>query len=1046
MLQHLVHLSLRFRGIVLVLASAALVYGAYRADHAKLDVFPDFVQPQAVIQTEAPGFSPEQVESLVTQPIEGVVGGVTDVESVRSQSIQGLSIISVVFKEHANIFTTRQLLSEQLGAVAGELPGGVGPPKLTPLTSATMDLLKIGLVSDTKSLMELRDFVDWTLRPRLRAVPGVASVGAMGGDVRQLQIQIDPERMRAANLSIEELIAAARLATGTRGAGFIETANQRITVQSDGQSVDPEQLGSAVIRRDGGTVLRLRDVADVVVAPEMKFGDALIQGRPGVLVKLLSQYGANTMEVTRAVEDALDEMQPAFDAEGIKVYPRMHRPATFIEHAIHHVTVALYMGGLLVAGVLVLFLFNWRTAFISLTAIPLSILVAIVILDEFGISLNTITLGGLAIAIGEVVDDAIIDMENIYRRLRENNESKTPRPLIRVVLDASMEVRSAVVYATLVVVLVFVPVLTMSGLQGRMFAPLGIAYIAAILASLLVALTVTPALSLLLLPHATRRPTEPMVLRVLKRGYEAVIRTIIRWPGLTIIGALIPFALSVGMLRNFGEEFLPEFREGHFVLQVSTAPGTSLTSMMKLGELISEDLLTNVVIDGRPVIATVEMQAGREELGEDPWGPHRGELHVELAPNVPGDDQAAAQEQIRELLSKYPGIAYEVLTFLGDRISETISGETSSVVVGLYGDDLDALDSSASDVAHCLASIPGATDVQVASPPGAPELRIHLRSDRLTALGFTPVQVLDAIEAAYQGTRVAQVSQGSQVTNVVVLLPEEDRREPESVGALELRNPQGMYVPLGELADLSQRTGRYMVLHDGARRRQIVTCNVQGRELSKFVEEAKLAVAGIDLPPRVYAEFGGEAELQSEARNELLLHSGIAGIGILLLLATVFRSGWNLLLVLLNLPFALVGGVFAVALTGSSLSIGSIVGFVTLFGITMRNSVMMISHYEHLVTQEEQDWGLDTAVRGAKERLIPVLMTALVTGLGLLPIALGSGEVGREIEGPLAIVILGGLCTSTILTLVVLPTLALRFGRFDPPPSEDGVVAAPALA
>lgn len=1039
MLQFLVERSLRFRGVVLVLAMAALVYGAYRATHAKLDVFPEFVQPQAVIQTEAPGLSPEQVEVLVTQPLEGVIGGVAHVESVRSQSIQGLSIIAVVFHDDVDVFIARQMIAEQLGAVAGELPDGVHQPKMTPLTSSTMDLLKIGLVSDTKSLMELRSFADWTLRPRLQAVPGVASVGIMGGEVRQLQIQVDPARMMTLNLSLDEVVAAARKATGARGAGFIETENQRITVQTEGQQLDPEELGRVVLRQSADSVLRLGDVAHVTVAPAPQFGDALMQGNPGILVKLLSQYGANTMEVTEAAEEALASMQPVFEAENITVLPRIHRPATFIEHAIHHVLGSLYTGGILVTIILILFFFHWRTAFISLAAIPLSLLVAIVVLDAFNITLNTITLGGLAIAIGEVVDDAIIDMENIYRRLRENRTLGNPKPLLKVVLDASMEVRSAVLYATLVVVLAFVPVLTMSGLQGRMFAPLGIAYIAAILASLVVALTVTPVLSLILLPRAAQRSTEPIILRAMKRAYEAVMHRLIKMPVLTFMASFLLFLGSLVLLSRFGEEFLPEFREGHFVLQVSAAPGTSLPAMMRLGGLISDDLLKNVVADDQPLIETVEMQSGRAELGEDPWGPHRAEFHVELKPNVPGRAQADAQEQIRELLAQYPGITYEVLTFLGDRISETISGETASVVISLYANDLDALDASAKEVARAISTVQGATDVGVASPPGAPELRVQLRADRLEQYGFKPVEVLDAVQTAYQGTRVAQTYQDNQVTDAVVILPPELRRDPESIGLLRLRNEAGVFVPLAELADVTPQTGRYMVLHDGARRRQAVTCNVQGRDLAGFVDDAKAAIAGLKLPSRVYTVFGGANEAQAEARNELLLHSAIAGIAILLLLGTVFRNSRNLFLVFLNLPFAMVGGIVAVALTGSSMSIGSIVGFVTLFGITMRNSVMMISHFEHLVQHEGQLWNLETAIRGARERLVPVLMTALVTGLGLLPIALGSGEVGREIEGPLAIVILGGLCTSTVLTLLVLPTFALRLGRFAVASSRGGL-------
>jgi CzcA family heavy metal efflux pump len=1032
MLQQLVSLSLRLRGVVIALACVLVAYGIYTTMHAKLDVFPDFVPPQAAVQTEAPGLSPEQVESVVTLPIESTVIGVPDIESVRSQSIQGLSIVTAVFKEGTNIFTARQMLAEQLGALAGTLPEGVKSPKLTPMTSATMDLLKIGLVSKKLSLMELRTFADWTLRPRLQAVPGIASVGVQGGDTRQLQIQLLPDRLRAHNLSIEDVLAASRVATGTRGAGYVETDNQRVVIQTEGQALTPEQLGEVVVSHAEDVSVRLRDVARVTIAPAPKFGDSTIQGRPGVLIKLLSQYGSNTMDVTLAVEKALEDMKPLLESEGIELYPRLHRPATFIETAIGHVRVALFLGGILVAIVLFLFLLNLRTAVISITAIPLSLLVAIIILDWWGLTLNTITLGGLAIAIGEVVDDAIIDVENIFRRLRENRILSVPRPAMRVVLDASLEVRSAVVYATFVVVMVFVPVLTMSGLQGRMFAPLGWAYILAILASLVVALTVTPALSLILLPRAALRAGEHKPILWLKSVHRRIMDRVMSAPK-TVMGLALALCIgAAGLLVTFGGEFLPAFREGHFVLMVSTVPGTSLPEMMRLGQRISDDLLHKITIDGEPVIATVEHQAGRAELGEDPWGPHRSEIHVELKPDVPGEEQEDVQKQIRELLASYPGVSSEAVTFLEDRIGETISGETSAVVVNIFGDDLDTLDQKAEEIAKVVSAIAGAEDVRVASPPGAPQVVVRLRHDRLRQYGFEPVEVLSAMQTAYQGVTVAQTYEGNKVFDMAVILAPEERRDPETIGDLPLRNAAGTYVPLRELVDLTQRTGRYMVLHDGARRRQAVTCNVENRDVAGFVAEAKEKVHGVHLPAGVYTVFGGTAEARTEARNELLLHSGIAGVAILLLLASVFRKPRHLLLVLANLPFAFVGGVLAVSMTGASLSIGSIVGFVTLFGITMRNSVMMISHFEHLVTQEGIHWGRETAVRGASERLIPVLMTAIVTGLGLLPIALGSGEVGREIEGPMAIVILGGLVTSTLLNLLVLPTLALRFGRFAP--------------
>ncbi|MCC7292265.1 MAG: efflux RND transporter permease subunit [Phycisphaerales bacterium] len=1030
MLQQLIRFSVRFRGVVLSLSAALLLFGLYKAQHAKLDVFPDFVQPQASIQTEAPGLPPEQVETLVTRPIEGAINGVPHLESVRSQSVAGLSIVSVFFDEDTNIFLARELLSQQLAVVAGELPAGVKPPKLTPLTSATMDLLKIGLVSDTMSLMELRTFADWTLRPRLQAVQGIAQVGIMGGDVREFQVQVLPERLAACGLSLDDVLEAARRSTGVRGAGYVETANQRVVLQTESPTLSAEQLGETLISRGAGGSLRLADVARVCVASQPKFGDVLIQGRPGVLVKLLSQYGANTMDVTREVEEALEQMQGSFDAAGIEVFPRLHRPATFIETALHHVSRSLYYGALLVVVVLTLFLFNLRTAFISIVAIPLSLLTAVIVLDKFGLTLNTITLGGLAIAIGEVVDDAIIDVENIFRRLRENVVAGVRRSVADVVLGASIEVRGAVVYATLVVVLVFVPVLTLSGLQGRMFAPLGVAYIAAILASLVVALTVTPALSCLLLPSAAqKRPAEPWFIRALKGAYLAILRVLLRRPRTLLWGALTSTVAVFFVLNRFGHEFLPEFREGHFVVQISTVPGTSLPETMRFGQRVARDLFDHVRVNDQPVLATIEHQAGRAELGEDPWGPHRSELHIELEPEVSGKDQADVQAQIRDRLDQYPGLTYEVLTFLGDRISETISGETASVVINIFGDDLDQLDLKASQIAGVLDTVAGAADVHVASPPGMPAQIIRLRPQRLTDLGFRPLDVLTDIETAYQGVVVAQTVEADRVYDVRVILAEEARAQPETIGDLSLRSLDGRLVPLRLLADVTATNGRYMVLHEGARRRQTVLCNVEDRDVGSFVREARRRVAQISLPPGLYVEFSGEAQAAAAARNELMLHSGVAGLGIVLLLATVFAGIRKLMLVLMNLPFALIGGVLAVALTGWTLSIGSVIGFVTLFGITMRNSVMMISHFEHLVAQEGMPWGEAAVLRGASERLIPVLMTALVTGLGLLPIALGSGEVGREIEGPMAIVILGGLFSSTLLNLLLLPTFYLGFGQ-----------------
>ncbi len=1038
MLKTLVHFSLKFRGAVTVLACVLLGYGLYIANNAKLDVFPNFVQPQVVIQAEAPGLAPEQVEVLVTRPIESLVIGLGDMESLRSESIEGLSIITAVFKEGTDAFLARQMLAEKLGEIAGQLPAGVKTPRMTPLTSSTMDLLKIGLVTERMSPMELRTFADWTLKPRLLSVPGVAACRVFGGEVRQLQIQVLPEKLRAYNLALSDVLAAARVSTAVMGAGFIETSNQRITIQAEGQALTPEVLAEVALLHTNGLSVRLKDVARVIEGAEPKLGDTVIMGHSGVLMTMASQYGMNTMEVTRSLEAALAEMKPVFEKQGITLYPRLHRPATFIENALGNMKSSLLLGGILVAVVLFLLLGSMRTAFISLTAIPLSLLTAVIVLDRLGVTLNTITLGGLAIALGEVVDDSIIDVENIFRRLRENKLLARPRSTFSVVLGASLEVRSAVVYATFIVALIFLPVLTLTGLQGSFFAPLALSYILAIMASLLVALTITPALAYLFFSKGVRKTTEPRLQQWLKQGYRRVLAFVGRWPRAIMTAVVLVCILAATRLPFFSGEFLPEFREGHFVLQVFTAPGTSIPEMLRLGRGITQALLNNKHID------TVEQQVGRAELGEDPWGSHRSEFHVDLKP-MPGEEEEKMADEIRDILKQFPGIQYEVLTFLGDRIGETLTGETSPVVVNIFGDDLDVLDAKAQEVARVLNAVQGAEDVKVKSPTGAPRMVLRLRPERLAQLGFRPVEVLEAVQTAYQGTVVAQTHRGNQVADVAVILNEADRRDPETIGTLMLRSPQGLPLMLKEVADIFPTSGRFSIIHEGARRRQTVTCAASGRDVTSFVDDAKKQVAEkIIFPSGVYAVFSGAAEAKAQAQKQLLLHSAIAAVGILLLLSIVFHSGRNLLLVLANVPFALVGGVLAVYLTSiwggageAGLTIGALVGFVTLFGITTRNSIMMISHFEHLVREERMTWGPEAALRGASERLMPILMTAIVTALGLLPLALGSGEAGREIEGPMAIVILGGLVTSTLLNLLVLPTLALRYGRFEPLPAHD---------
>ena len=1023
-LGHVIGFSLRFRGVVLILAAVLIGFGLYSLSRAKYDVFPEFAPPQVVVQTEAPGLAPEQVEVLVTQLIENSINGVAGIESLRSNSIQGLSVVTATFGPNSDIYRNRQVIAERLTSLTGQLPQGVQPPVMTPLTSSTSVVLALGLTSDKHSLMDLRTLADWTIKQRLLAVPGVAKVAVFGGEAKQLQIQIRPERLIQYRLSLAEVLAAARNATGVRGAGFIDNPNQRIVLQSEGQALTPSALAKTVVLHQNGSNVSLGDVADIVEAPEPKIGEASIMGKQGVQVVVSEQYGANTLEVTQRVEVALQELRPAVEAQGITLTADLFRPANFIQLATDNVKSSLAIGAVLVVVVLGLFLFNFRTALISIAAIPLSLLMAVTVMEYFGYSLNTMTLGGLAIAIGLLVDDAVIAVENIFRRLRENGDDAEPKPALQVVLTAVLEVRSAVVYATLAIALVFVPVLTMSGIAGRLFAPLGVAYIVATLASLLVALTVTPALSLTLLTGRRLAEHEPPVVRWSKAKYSALLTRVERRHRGVVIGIVVMTLATLATLPYFGGGFIPELKEGHFIVHMSAVPGTSLQESQRLGRQVTLELLK------LPFVRAVGQRTGRAEKADDTWGTHYSEIDVDLKP-LQGDAAESAQAEIRKALAAFPGVNFAVKTFLTERVEETLSGYTASVVVNVYGNDLDILDGNAQDVAKALGRVPGATEIQVQSPPGSPQLMVKLRPDQIARWGLTSVEVLDAVHTAFDGESVGQTYDGNRVFGVSAILVPSRRRTIDDIGALPLRNPDGTYVSLRQVADLYETSGRYIVLHNGARRVQTITANVSGRDVNSFVSDAKALIAGnVKLPAGSYVEFTGAAAAQAQSTQDLIVHSMLAGIALVLLLSLVMDSTRNLLLVLVNLPFALVGGILAVFAGGGWMSIGSMVGFVTLFGITLRNSIMLMSHYEHLVTDEGLAWGPETAIRGASERLSPILMTALVTALGLLPLAIGSGDPGREIEGPMALVILGGLVTSTALNLLVLPGLALRYARF----------------
>lgn len=1033
-MQALVRFSIRFYGVIVGLAFLVVVYGLYSLTHANLDVFPEFSPTQVVIQTESPGLSADLVETLVTQPIENAVAGTVGIDTMRSQSIPGLSVVTIIFTEGTDVYRNRQVVAERLATLTSLLPHNV-IPNITPLASSASTVLGLGLTSDTRSLMELRTLVDWTVRPHLMAVPGVADVNVFGGDVRQFQLQVDPGKLIRYHLSLQDVLTAASRSTGVRGAGFIENNNQRILINSEGQALTPAILAKMpVLHRDGQTV-RLGDIGQVVEGSAPAISAASINGKSGIYLSVQGQLGANTKAVTEAIEKAMHELEPELAAEKVKLHPKLFRPANFIETAISGVQADILIGSVLVVTVLFLFLFNVRTAFISATAIPLSLLTAIIVLGYFGIGLNIMVLGGLAIALGEVVDDAIIDTENIFRRLRENRLLATPRPAFSVVFDASMEVRSSVVYATIIVAMVFMPLLTLSGVAGKLFAPLGYAYISAILASLAVALTLTPALCYLLFAKAELSSEDPPLIRHMRVGYTRLLRSIERHYRIVISLTLVFIALGLGILPLFKSQFIPDLHEGHYIMHMTAVPGTSSQESLRIGNKVSEAIRKIKGVD------SVAQWVGRAQNGADTFGTHYSEFEIEIG-TVSGEEQERILKEIRDILAgvpgvsftvhNYPGVNFAINTFLTERIEETISGYAASVVVNIHGQDLDALDRDAHTIAGILGSIQGASEVQVQSPPGTPQLTIRLRPDRLTQWGLQPVDVLENIQAAFEGVQAAQVYQGNRVVSVNIMFTPQLRDDLREIGDLPLKNPDGKIVRLRDIADLTQENGRSKILHAGAKRIQTITCNVENRDIDSFVKEMKKRVQDeVHFSPGNFATFTGEAEAQAQSREDLIVHSLLAGVGIFLMLYIAFGRLRNLLLTFANLPFALIGGILAAMLTGGWISLGSLVGFVTLFGITLRNSIMLVSHYQHLIDEENMVWGLETAIKGASERLPSILMTALVTALGLLPLAAGSDQPGREIEGPMATIIVGGLITSTILNLLILPTLMLHFGRFE---------------
>ncbi len=1032
MLSWLVRSALKQRVLVLAMAALLVVLGLRASADVPLDVFPEFAPPIVEIQTEAPGLSTEEVESLITVPIETAVNGVPDLATLRSKSVLGLSSVTILFERGTDVIRARQLVQERVTQAQARLPAAARPPVMLPPLSSTSRALKIGISSKKLDQMQLSELVRWTIRPKLMSVPGVANVAVWGYRDRQLQVLADPDRLQASGVTLAELRAATGDAVLVGGGGFVDTPNQRLPVQQAGAIQTAEDLSRTVIKIAGDAPVRVGDVAKVTDGFAAPIGNAIIDDGPGIMLIVEKQPTGNTLQLTRDVEAAVAELRPGL--KDVKIDTTIFRPATFIEKSIDNLTRALMIGCLLVAIVLFAFTRDWRQATISLVAIPLSLLAAGLVLLWSGATINTMVIAGLVIALGEVVDDAIIDVENIARRLRLNREAGNPRSAFAVVLSASLEVRTAVVFASLIVMLVFLPIFFLGGVAGTFFRPLAIAYVLAIAASLLVALVVTPAMCLMLLPNAPMKEhRDTRFVASLKRRYLGVLPRLIERPRLAmgiVAGGLL--LSGVGYL-GFKDQFLPDFRETDFLMHFVEKPGIGIEAMDRITIRASKELRAI------PGVRNFGAHIGRAEAADEVVGPNFTELWISLDD---GADYDASVARIKEVVDGYPGLYRDVLTYLRERIKEVLSGAGATVVVRIYGPDQDELRAAAERVRGKVASIPGVTDLKVEQQVLVPQIQIRPRAADLVTLGLTPGEVRRQAQTLVAGEKLGEIYRDQKAFDVALWGEPAIRGDQHALADLMIQTPVGAPVRLRDVADVVIVPAPNEIKREDGQRRLDVTLNIASdADLGAVARGVEAAVSEVPFATGYHPEILGEYAALKESRSRLWTVGLVCLFGILLLVWLEFRSARITALVGLSLPFALVGGVIGVALTGGVLSLGSLVGFVTVIGISARNGIMLLSHYDHLRRFEGEEFGPALILRGAQERLVPILMTAMCAGLALVPLVIAGDKPGHEIEHPMAIVILGGLISSTALNLFLMPALYARFGK-EHPASEPELAEA----
>ncbi|PPT07794.1 Cobalt-zinc-cadmium resistance protein CzcA Cation efflux system protein CusA [Geitlerinema sp. FC II] len=1022
MIDSILKWSIAQRWIVVIAAILVTIWGFFTVSRMPLDVFPNFAPPQVDIQTEAPGLAPEEVESLVSFPIESAINGTPGVDVVRSKSGVGISSISVLFKWGTDVYQARQSISERLQQVANELPEGVQTPQMAPLSSPIGTILSYALTikeGGTTTLMDVRAWVDLDIQNRLLAVPGVTQIVSYGGDRRQYQVLVSPAKLKAFDITLSEVVRAARESNVNAGGGFLIQPDREYLIRGIGRIETLEDLEKTVVTARDGVPVLLKDVAEITIGAELKRGDASVDGDEAIVVLINKQPLADTPTVTEAVEAAMADVRAGLP-EDVEVFVTF-RQADFIEESIESVTGALRDGIIIVSIVLLLFLMNWRTAIMALSAIPLSLLIGLTILQAFGQGINTMTLGGLAVAIGSVVDDAIVDMENSYRRLRENQLAGTPVSPLKVVYKASKEVRVSVLFSTFIIATIFAPIFSLTGVEGRIFAPMGMAYLLSIFASTFVALTLSPALSAILLSRHKLPKDDTWIARQSRDKYRQILQVSLWRPNHVLLGTISAFLASIFIFFMLGRVFLPEFQERYLVNTMTLYPTVSLETTNRAGAAIQEMLKDD------PYFDSIQLRSGRASGDLEAIGVSGGHVDVKLS-DLGMKHREKAIARLRDEFSKLPGVVAGIGGFISHRIDEILSGVRSAIAIKIFGSDLDVLRDLGTQVRDVTSEVSGIVDLQIEPQVSVKQIQIEFDRDAISRYGLTIDELANTVEVAFNGQVVSQVLEGQQLFDLLVWLPERDRSNMTTIQNLLIDTPDDRKIPLSQVADVKFGEGPNVINRESVSRRLIVSANVSDRDLGSVVRELKSAISQeVELPDGYFIEYGGQFESEQRASQNLLFFGSVSLAVIIVLMYFAVKSIPATIAIALNLPLALTGGIFSVAIGGGVLSVASMVGFITLFGVATRNGLLLVENYHQKI---REGFPLDRAIfEGSIERSTAILMTALTSALGMLPLVLSSGS-GQEILQPLAVVVFGGLFTSTTLTLLVLPALYIRFGRW----------------